>query len=59
MWSSGWRGRDASSKNARVAIEKARQAERGMAISDFNRCKLSTLFRKKEIACRQPGIFSV
>jgi PIN domain nuclease of toxin-antitoxin system len=37
------------SKNARAAIEKARRAERGMAISDFTLYELSTLFRKKEI----------
>lgn len=37
------------SKNARAAIEKARMAEIGMAISDFSLYELSTLFRKKEI----------
>jgi PIN domain nuclease of toxin-antitoxin system len=37
------------SKTARAAIENARQAERGMAISDFTLYELSTLFRKKEI----------
>ena len=37
------------SKKAKAAIDESRQAERGMAISDFTLYELSTLFRKKEI----------
>lgn len=37
------------SKKAKAAIDETRQAERGLAISDFTLYELSTLFRKKEI----------
>src|SRR5947209_8790603 len=37
------------SKNARAAIDEARQAETGLAISDFSLYELSMLFRKKKI----------
>ena len=38
------------SKNAKAAIDETRQAERGLAISDFTLYELSMLFRKKEIS---------
>ena len=37
------------SKKAKAAVDEARQAGRGLAISDFTLYELSTLFRKKEI----------
>jgi PIN domain nuclease of toxin-antitoxin system len=37
------------SKEAKAAIDEARQADRGLAISDFSLYELSTLYRKKEI----------
>lgn len=37
------------SKKAKAAIDEARQADRGLAISDFTLYELSTLHRKKEI----------
>lgn len=37
------------SKNAKAAIDEARQSDKGLAISDFTLYELSTLFRKKGI----------
>lgn len=37
------------SKKAKAAIDEARKAERGVAISDFTLYELSMLFRKKHI----------
>ena len=38
------------SRTAKSAIDAARQADRGLAISDFTLYELSLLFRKKQIA---------
>lgn len=38
------------SRNAQAAIDEARQAVRGLAISDFTLYELSLLFRKKRFA---------
>ena len=37
------------SQKAKAAIDEARRADRGLAISDFTLYELSTLFRKKRI----------
>jgi PIN domain nuclease of toxin-antitoxin system len=37
------------SRTAQASIDEHRQAERGLAISDFTLCELSGLFRKKQI----------
>jgi PIN domain nuclease of toxin-antitoxin system len=37
------------SKNAKTAIDEARQGEQGLAVSDFTLFELVTLFRKKRI----------
>jgi len=38
------------SRKAKAAIDEARRADSGLAISDFTLYELSTLFRKKRIA---------